>query len=631
MIDSSKQRYRAFRSAQRKIKHGGPRSESEERKKPKLSRDERKGYMRSYRAFLWPFKGTFMVVFFLALLSAGLSMAPPLATRHIIDQILPTNDLPTAEKWPAVVWLCGGVLAILILMQVLDTTRNYAMAVLNAKVIFRLRQQLFDRILHLPLGKLAELKSGGIVSRLSQDTDKVTGMVQMAVVTPTVAGIRVVLTIGVLVFLSWPLAMLASLMIPPIVAVNMIWIRKVRPIYRAMAEARSDVDARVTETFGGIRVVRTFRRERKERREYAVTHHTIIRKNLLAERLRLVVSAGWGLLIPAISLTIVGFGSYLVIQGRGTVGDIIAFQMYAFMLLQPVSQIVHAMSATQQALAATERVFDALDWSVEKPDKPDAQDAPTPISDIQFDNICFEYREGYPVLRNITLSVPAGSTVALVGPSGGGKTTLTDLVARFHDPTIGAIRANGVDLRDMKLETYRQKLATVPQEVFLFDGSVRDNITYGRRRATDAQMLDAAHRANAHEFIKALPEGYDTLIGERGLKLSGGQRQRISIARAILANPEILILDEATSNLDTESEQLIQASLEDLLSHRTTFVIAHRLGTITHADIIVVLDAGRIVQVGSHAKLMTEDNMYRHMVERQQRSFAGESENVEWG
>ena len=631
MIESSKQRYKKFRSAQRHAERGGPSSPAEERKKPKLTRGERRVYMRSYRAFLWPFKTTFVLVFALALVSAALSMAPPLATRYIIDDILPNTDMTVAEKWPAVVWLCGGVFAILLLMQLLDTTRNYSMAVLNAKVIFRLRQRLFDRLLHLPLGKLAELKSGGIVSRLSQDTDKVTGMVQMAVITPTVAGIRVVLTICVLVFLSWPLAMLASLMIPPIVLVNMIWIRKVRPIYRAMAEARADVDGRVTETFGGIRVVRTFRRERKERREYAVTHHTIIRKNLLAERLRLVVTAGWGLLIPAISLTIVGFGSYLVIQGRGTVGDIIAFQMYAFMLLQPVSQIVHAMSATQQALAATERVFDALDWSVEKPDKPDAQDAPTPIADIQFDDVCFEYREGYPVLRNITLTVPAGSTVALVGPSGGGKTTLTALVARFHDPTSGAIRANGVDLRDMKLETYRQKLATVPQEVFLYDGSVRDNIVYGRRRATEEQMLDAARRANAHEFIEALPESYDTLIGERGLKLSGGQRQRISIARAILANPEILILDEATSNLDTESEQLIQKSLEDLLSHRTTFVIAHRLGTITHADIIVVLDAGRIVQVGSHAELMTQDNLYRYMVERQQRSFAGETDSVEWG
>ncbi len=627
MFDSSKQRYREFRAQQRAGSSGDTATGDDA---VKLSREQRKRYMRDYRSFLWPFKRTFVAVFLLALLSAALSMLPPLATRYIIDRVLPGTDLSTDEKWSQILFLCGAIVAILFLVQAFDTARGYSIAVLNAKVIFRLRQKLFDRLIRLPLGKIGELKSGGIVSRLSQDTDKVTGMVQMAIVTPAVATMRVVLTVTVLLFISWPLALLAGMMIPPLVGVNLIWIRKVRPIYRAMAQARSDIDARVTETFGGIRVVRAFRRERKERREYAVTHHTIIRKKLLAERLRLIVSAGWGLLIPAISLSVVGFGSYLVIHGRGTIGDIIAFQMYAFMLLQPVTQIVYAMSATQQALAASERIFDAMTWAEEKPDVPDAVDAPTPITNILFDEVNFEYREGVPVLFDISLDIPAGSTVALVGPSGGGKSTLTDLVARFHDPTTGTIRANGIDLRDIRLMSYRRKLATVPQEVFLFDGTVRDNIAYGRRLATDADIIDAATRANAHEFIESLPEGYDTLIGERGIKLSGGQRQRLSIARAILADPEILILDEATSNLDTESEQLIQASLRDLLSDRTTFVIAHRLSTITHADLIVVLDAGRVVQSGTHAELMAEDGLYRYMVERQQHTFAAETGAIEW-
>jgi len=626
LFDSSKNRYHEFRTHQR----AGSSTDGSGTAAAKLSREQRKRYMREYRAFLWPFKRTFMAVFVLALFSAGLSMIPPLATRYIIDRVLPGNDLSVDEKWSQILLLCGGVVLLMFMMQAFDTTRGYLIAVLNAKVIFRLRQKLFDRLIRLPLGKLGELKSGGVVSRLSQDTDKVTGMVQQAVVTPVVATMRVVITVLVLLFISWPLALLAGMMIPPLVGVNLLWIRKVRPIYRAMAQARSDVDARVTETFGGIRVVRAFRRERKERRDYAVTHHTIIRKNLLAERLRLIVSAGWGLLVPAISLAIVVFGSYLVIHGRGTIGDIIAFQMYAFMLLQPVTQIVYAMSSTQQALAAAERVFDAMTWAEEKPDRPGAVEAPTPITDIQFDGVCFEYRKGVPVLTDISLDIPAGSTVALVGPSGGGKTTLTDLVARFHDPTGGAIRVNGIDLRDMRLMSHRQKLATVPQEVFLFDGTVRDNIAYGRRLANDVDIVDAATRANAHEFIEALPERYDTLIGERGVKLSGGQRQRLSIARAILADPEILILDEATSNLDTESEQLIQASLRDLLSDRTTFVIAHRLSTITHADLIVVLDAGRVVQSGTHAELMNEDGLYRYMVERQQRTFAAETGALEW-
>ncbi|MFQ5494976.1 MAG: ABC transporter ATP-binding protein, partial [Phycisphaerae bacterium] len=506
----------------------------------------------------------------------------------------------------------------------------YLMAVLNAKVIFRLRRKLFERFLRLPLGELHELKSGGIVSRLSQDTDKVKGLVQMAIITPGAAGIRVLLTVGVFIFLSWQMALVAAAMIPPIVLINLMWIRKVRPIYRSMADARSEIDGRVTETFGGIRVVRAFRRERKEEHDYAVSHHTVIRKNLLAERLRLVVGAGWGLVIPATSLAIVGFGGYRVIQGQGTVGDIVAFQMFAFMLLMPVSQIVNSLNATQQALASMERVFEILERPAEKPDVADAVAAPARIEEIRFEGVHFAYRTDRPVLRDVCISVPGGTTVALVGPSGGGKTTLVDLLARFHDPTEGAILINGVDLRHIRLTSYRNRLAIVPQEVFLFDGSVAENIRYGKRSADQLAIVEAARRANAHQFIAHLPEGYETLIGERGVKLSGGQRQRLSLARAILADPEILILDEATSNLDTESEQLIQASLADLISSRTTFVIAHRLSTITHADLIVVIEAGRVVQTGTHHELMAREGLYREMIERQQRLFIEPTAALEW-
>jgi ATP-binding cassette subfamily B protein/subfamily B ATP-binding cassette protein MsbA len=262
--------------------------------------------------------------------------------------------------------------------------------------------------------------------------------------------------------------------------------------------------------------------------------------------------------------------------------------------------------------------------SPDKPDAPNAMLAASQVRSIELDHVTFEYREGVPVIRDFSLTVPGGSTVALVGPSGAGKTTLTDLVARFQDPTTGSIRMNGVDLRHLKLASYRSLLAVVQQEVFLFDGTVRENIAYGRRSATDAEVESAAKRANAHEFIARLPEGYDTLIGERGFKLSGGQRQRLSIARAILADPQILILDEATSNLDTESEQLIQASLADLLQGRTTFVIAHRLSTVTHADIIVVLDAGVAVEVGRHEDLLERRGLYFDMVERQRASLNGQ-------
>jgi ATP-binding cassette subfamily B protein len=244
------------------------------------------------------------------------------------------------------------------------------------------------------------------------------------------------------------------------------------------------------------------------------------------------------------------------------------------------------------------------------------------VQELRFENVAFEYREGQPVVKDFSVAAPGGTVVALVGRSGAGKTTVTDLVARFHDPTQGRILLNGTDIRDFQLKSYRRLLAIVQQEVFLFDGSVRDNIAYGRPDATDADVLDAAVRANAHEFIERLPEQYDTFIGERGVKLSGGQRQRLAIARAILARPQILILDEATSNLDTESEQLIQASMASLLAGRTTFVIAHRLSTIRRADLILLMEEGRVTERGTHEALMEARGAYHDMVVRQMESAA---------
>jgi ATP-binding cassette subfamily B protein/subfamily B ATP-binding cassette protein MsbA len=263
-------------------------------------------------------------------------------------------------------------------------------------------------------------------------------------------------------------------------------------------------------------------------------------------------------------------------------------------------------------------VFEVLEMPDDKPDKPDAADAPAVVREIRFEHVDFEYRDDRPVVRDFTVTVPAGSVVALVGRSGAGKTTVTDLVARFHDPTRGRILVNGTDIRDFRLRTYRDLLAIVQQDVFLFDGSVRDNIAYGRHDATDAEVEDAARRANAHEFIVKLPEQYETFIGERGVKLSGGQQQRLAIARAILAAPQILILDEATSNLDTESEQLIQASMATLLAGRTTFVIAHRLSTVRRADLILMMADGSVIERGTHEQLMAARGGYHDMVLRQE-------------
>jgi ATP-binding cassette subfamily B protein/subfamily B ATP-binding cassette protein MsbA len=354
--------------------------------------------------------------------------------------------------------------------------------------------------------------------------------------------------------------------------------------------------------------------------DYMRGRHTVLRKEMFAHRREMVLWTSWSVLLGIVNVVIVWYGGFLNLRGRATVGDIMAFQWYTFLLLNPVWNIVNSFSELQRSLAAMDRVFEVLAMKDDKPDKPDACDAPVLVREIAFDRVSFEYREGRPVVRDFTVAVRGGSVVALVGRSGAGKTTVTDLVARFHDPTSGRILVNGSDIRDFKLRTYRSLLAIVQQDVFLFDGSVRENIAYGRHGASDAEIEDAARRANAHEFIEKLPDGYDTLVGERGVKLSGGQQQRLAIARAILASPQILILDEATSNLDTESEQLIQASMASLLSGRTTFVIAHRLSTIRRADIILLMEDGRITERGTHEELMRAGGAYYGMVLRQMES-----------
>jgi ATP-binding cassette subfamily B protein/subfamily B ATP-binding cassette protein MsbA len=424
------------------------------------------------------------------------------------------------------------------------------------------------------------------------------------------------MAVVVLLAINWRLALTALAIVPGVMVISFVSARRVRPIHRSLRKDAEQIDGRVGETFSGIRVVRAFGREARELMDYMRGRHAVVRKELFAHRREMALWTSWSLLLGAVNVIIVWYGGYLNVVDRASVGDIMAFQWYTFLLLNPVWQIVNSFSELQRSLAAMERVFEVLAMEDDKPDRPGARPAPPLVHEIAFEEVEFEYREGRPVVRDVNVVVPGGSVVALVGRSGAGKTTVTDLVARFHDPTRGRILLNGTDIRDFQLRTYRDLLAIVQQDVFLFDGSVRDNIAYARQ-ATDAEIEHAARLANAHEFIVTLPEQYDTFIGERGVTLSGGQQQRLAIARAILASPQILILDEATSNLDTESEQLIQASMASLLAGRTTFVIAHRLSTIRRADLILLLEDGRIVERGTHEQLMSAQGRYHDMVRRQ--------------
>ena len=637
---SSRRRYRGFvekyqrgqldestegsENGQKRDNGDGPEDPSTSRSR----RARRRQYFRAYLKWLLPHRYAVGALFFLALLAGVLEMVEPLFMRFIIDRVLLNTALDTTSRI-AQLHLAGGLfVGVVVVSKLIEVLKDYRQKLVNVRVMLSLRKSLFDRLLHLPLPKLWEMKTGGILSRLTGDVDTTTGFLQMALMSPAISIIRLLIAVLLLLTLNWRLALTALAIIPGVMLMSFAFARRVRPVYRTLRKDAEQIDGRVGETFSGIRVVRAFRREIREMFDYMLGRHTVLRKEMFAHRREMILWTSWGLLLGAINVVIVWYGGYLNIVGGASIGDIMAFQWYAFLLLNPVWNIVNSFSELQRSLAAMERVFELLAMENDKPDRPGARDAPQVVDEIRFENVEFEYREGQPVVRDFNVTVPGGSVVALVGRSGAGKTTVTDLVARFHDPTKGRILVNAADIRDFRLYTYRDLLAIVQQDVFLFDGSVRDNIAYGRHGATDEEIEDAARRANAHEFIVKLPEQYETFIGERGVKLSGGQQQRLAIARAILASPQILILDEATSNLDTESEQLIQASMAALLAGRTTFVIAHRLSTIRRADLILLMENGRVIERGTHEELMAARGEYYGMVLRQMESHEQDEREI---
>ena len=625
---SSRHRYRSFVEdyRHRRLDDAGQEHKKDSPKPSQDARRKRRQYLREYLRWLRPERYAVGALFALALIVAGLQMVEPLFMRFIVDRVLLNPHLERGSRFRLLNGAGALFLGLVIASNLVGALREYRQRLVNNRITLALRRALFERLLHLPMPKLWDMKTGGILSRITGDVDTTTGLLQMALISPSVSVIRLIVAIGILTALNWRLALTALAIVPGIMVISFIFAKRVRPIYRSVRKDAEEIDGRVGETFSGIRVVRAFRREVNELLDFMRGRHTVLRKEMFAQRRETVIWTSWNLLMSVVNVAIVWFGGYLNLRSGASIGDIMAFQWYTFLLLNPVWNIVNTFSELQRSLAAMERVFEILAMEGDKPDRPGALEAPPIAREIRFENVEFEYREGHPVVRDFNVTAAGGSVIALVGRSGAGKTTVTDLVARFHDPGKGRILLNDVDIREYRLHSYRGLLALVQQDVFLFDGSVHENIAYGRHDATDAEVEDAARRANAHEFIVRLPERYDTFIGERGVKLSGGQQQRLAIARAILASPQILILDEATSNLDTESEQLIQASMATLLAGRTTFVIAHRLSTVRRADLILLMEDGRIVERGSHQELMAARGVYHDMVVRQMESHNAEAE-----
>ncbi len=571
------------------------------------------------------------VAFGLATLTVStlLRLVQPAAMKLIIDYVLTDRPLPAAwiDWLPAppsrvelLFWIVGGVAVVSLTETFIHLWGRWRMTRAVNRVQVAIRKRVFEHAVRLPLHRVYQLKSGGAASLLREDAGGVADLIFSMIYNPYQAIIQLLGSLAILVWVDWRLMLGGLALLPAVYLTHRTWINRIRPLYRDIRTQRQEIDSHATEAFGGMRVVRGFGRERSEAARFVRGNHLMTRQALFVWWWARVIEVIWDVLIPLASVVLLLYGGYRVLQGHLSLGDLTMFLFYLAMLLGPLATLANSATAFQNNLAGLDRVLDLLEEPHEMSPPPDAlQLSKVDVSgQVNFCDVNFKYPGSSQfVLQDINLAVNPGETIALVGRSGAGKTTLCNLVARFYDPTSGVVELDGIDLRRIHVDSYRGLLGIVEQDVFLFDGTIAENIGYATRHATQYQIERAARAAHAHEFIQALEHGYDTLIGERGVRLSGGQRQRIAIARALLAEPRILILDEATSNLDSESERLIQQSLATLMNGRTSFVIAHRLSTIMHADRIVVLDAGRIVEIGSHEELMTTSGRYRQMVEIQ--------------
>ena len=617
---SSRRLYRQFRSDLRRpldTAEGGSGSTSGD----EVASANRRANFRQFLRTIWSFRWKLGAILVMASVVNVLETAQPFLVGQAIDRVLLKTGIELPEKTRLLIILASSLLGMVVLARGLDAWRDYRMHALNTRVLSRLRRRLYGHLLRFPVSRLHEMKVGGVVSRLTTDLEALTGLVQMAFISPAVAIQRVLFAFAIVFFWNPKLAFILLSLLGPMAFGSFLWIGPIRKVWRFYFHRKGEIDSRISETFNGIRVVRAFQREEAEELRYAASQHALARLNLHGVRLTTVVHILWSVLIPLANVAVIYFGGRMFLKGEASIGQITGLMGYTGMLMGPIYMIVQTFGDLQKSLAAVDRVFDHLREPDEVDDPPDAVEAPSVVRDIRFEEVGFAYNQDKPVIHDFSLEVPRGASVALVGPSGAGKTTVADLVARFYHPTSGRIFLNGVPFGRIRLHSYRRLLGFVAQEIFLFDGSVAENLAYGREEATRDEIIAAAIQANAHDFITELPDGYDTMIGERGAILSGGQRQRLSIARAIVADPQILILDEATSALDSQSERLIQEALEHLEANRTTFVIAHRLSTIARSDIIVVLDKGRMVECGNHARLMALRGRYWHMVEQQREAF----------
>ncbi|CAB1060486.1 Efflux ABC transporter, permease/ATP-binding protein [Olavius sp. associated proteobacterium Delta 1] len=560
---------------------------------------------------LSPYWKTIIISALLLVGRAGLELVPPLFQREIIDEIITARNL---KYLGLMITALIGVYALNQLVQIGD---NYVRHALGEKFIFDLRVRLYAYLQKMSLSFFERTSTGELMSRVTNDLSALENFVTHGSALTAVDFLRLIGGTIILFVLDWRLAALVMIPVPILALAFRHYNTKIRPVYRRVRARLGDINAKLQDNLSGIRVIQAFAREDIEYQRFSKESERYYRARVKGIRY-------WSIFFPAIrffgamgTVIVLGVGSIMVVKDQMSLGTLVAFVAYIASIYDPINRLTEVDNIFQEAIAAGERIFELLDETMEVKDAPDAKELPVIQGEMVFDQVHFMYGSGDPVLHAISFTMAPGEVVALVGPSGAGKTCIANLICRFYDPVKGHVSVDGYNLRSIKLTSLRSQVAVVLQDSFLFNNTVAENLHYGKPNATKDELISAARAANAHDFIMQLPEGYDTEIGERGVKLSGGQKQRLALARAILADPRILILDEATSSVDAEAEYLIQQALERVLKGRSALVIAHRLSTVRNADKIIVLDRGRIAEVGNHAELMQRGGLYSQLYQRQ--------------
>ena len=554
-----------------------------------------------------PYTKSLIFAFLCLALTSLINLVLPLIVRNMINAVIVLKD---SEVLDGLAW---DLIIIIGLQAVFAVTHNYIFGFVGHRMTTDFRVEFFSHIQSLSLRFFQERRVGEILSRMSNDIT----VIENALVTIPVALLRQSITLlgamTIILYLNWKLTGLILLILPPLMIFARVFGRRLKMFSAKLQDELAQAVVVLEEVISSIKIVKSFTREPYERDRFQGKIETAFERAVD----KLKVSSFFGPFILGltflVSASLIWYGGYQVMQGATTPGELAAFFLYALIIAGPIGTFIRLYTQVQEASGSIHRVYEILDTQplIQNPDNPIA--IGNLEGRIQFDNVTFGYRETAEVIHDVSLDILPGQTAALVGPSGAGKSTLIKLLFRFFDPSTGTIRLDGHDIRTLDRKSFLSQIALVPQETLLFGGTVKENILYGKLDATDTELKEAAQKANAHEFIVGMEKGYNTVVGEKGAKLSGGERQRIAIARAILKDPKILVLDEATSSLDNRSESLIQNALETLMFERTTFIIAHRLSTIHKADQIIVLDKGNIVEAGQHEDLMSRKGLYHNL------------------